>query len=259
MIILKGFLVPDVNCISDLEMLLFEMQRVIEERASLAYEGLVQWQTERIVDEIALNQIKRPEDISILDMAANEVKRRVLYAERSMQCTEFNLYIGSQILIGRLDNNPTIYIKLLCPNDIYSKKLATISGLIPYIITEDDLKNNKSAKKQFWDSLEAKYQKDIPLTATLINYDDIVINPESFTFRSPAERAADLAEEKVMNLLLSDYSCGQQTPPNKLMEYLLQSMVRMNNPELKSRLEYETDRLTDILPEITLELVTKLS
>ena len=45
MIILKGFLVPDVNCISDLEMLLFEMQRVIEERASLAYEGLVQWQT----------------------------------------------------------------------------------------------------------------------------------------------------------------------------------------------------------------------
>ena len=42
MIILKGFLVPDVNCISDLEMLLFEMQRVIEERASLAYEGLVQ-------------------------------------------------------------------------------------------------------------------------------------------------------------------------------------------------------------------------
>lgn len=43
------------------------------------------------------------------------------------------------------------------------------------------------------------------------------------------------------------------------MEYLLQSRVRMNNPELKSRLEYETDRLTDILPEITLELVTKLS
>ena len=239
-IVLKGYLLKDISNISDVEMILYEMSGIIEKRASIAYGELVRWQVERIVDEIAMNQYKRPEDSSILDIAAGEVKRRMMYSDKRMQCTEFNLSIGTQILIGKYDGKPAVYLKILCPNDIYSKYLKKIPELIPFDINEE------------------KYQTDIPLVASLLNYDHISIHPEEFKFRSPSERAADLAKEKILNQLLSSYACEQEVAPNKLMEYTLQSINRLNYSDIKDLLECEKQNLESFLPEIDLDLITKI-
>lgn len=256
--ILKGYLIKDATNLADIEMILYEMRDIIEKRASIAYADLVRWQTERIVDEIATNQFKRPEDSSILDIAAGEVRRRMIYSDKRMQCTEFNISIGIQILVGKYEGKPSVYFKVLCPNDIYSKFLKKIPELVPLDINEDDLKVKKGAKKEFWDSIEGKYQTDIPIIASLLNYDAISINPEEFKFRSPSERAADLAKEKILNQLLSSYACEQEVAPNKLMEYTLQSINRLNYSDIKDLLECEKQNLESFLPEIDLELITKI-
>ena len=256
--ILKGYLIKDDTNLADIEMILYEMRDIIEKRASIAYADLVRWQAERIVDEIATNQFKRPEDSSILDIAAGEVRRRMIYSDKRMQCTEFNISIGIQILVGKYEGKPSVYFKVLCPNDIYSKFLKKIPELVPLDINEDDLKVKKGAKKEFWDSIEGKYQTDIPIIASLLNYDAISINPEEFKFRSPSERAADLAKEKILNQLLSSYACEQEVAPNKLMEYTLQSINRLNYSDIKDLLECEKQNLESFLPEIDLELITKI-
>lgn len=256
--ILKGYLVEETTNLADIEMILYEMRDIVEKRASIAYADLVRWQVERIVDEIAINQFKRPEDSSILDIAAGEVRRRMIYSDKCMQCTEFNISIGIQILVGKYEGKPSVYFKVLCPNDIYSKFLKKIPELVPLDINEDDLKVKKGAKKEFWDSIEGKYQTDIPIIASLLNYDAISINPEEFKFRSPSERAADLAKEKILNQLLSSYACEQEVAPNKLMEYTLQSINRLNYSDIKDLLECEKQNLESFLPEIDLELITKI-
>ena len=256
--ILKGYLVEETTNLADIEMILYEMRDIVEKRASIAYADLVRWQVERIVDEIAINQFKRPEDSSILDIAAGEVRRRMIYSDKRMQCTEFNISIGIQILVGKYEGKPAIYFKVLCPNDIYSKFLKKIPELVPLEINEDDLKVKKGAKKEFWDSIEGKYQTDIPIIASLLNYDAISINPEEFKFRSPSERAADLAKEKILNQLLSSYACEQEVAPNKLMEYTLQSINRLNYSDIKDLLECEKQNLESFLPDIDLELITKI-
>lgn len=256
--ILKGYLVKEVTNLADIEMILYEMRDIIEKRASIAYADLVRWQTERIVDEIATNQFKRPEDSSILDIAAGEVRRRMIYSDKRMQCTEFNISIGIQILVGKYEGKPAVYFKILCPNDIYSKFLKKIPELVPLDINEDDLKVKKGVKKEFWDSIEGKYQTDIPIIASLLNYDAISIHPEEFKFRSPSERAADLAKEKILNQLLSSYACEQEVAPNKLMEYTLQSINRLNYSDIKDLMECEKQNLESFLPEIDLELITKI-
>ena len=257
--LLKGFLVKDISVLTDLETILFEMTNIIEKRASVAYGELVKWQIERIVDEIAMNQYSRPENESILDIAAGEVRRRMVYSDKRMQCTEFNLSIGVQVLCGKYHKQPVIYLKILCPNDIYTKSLKKIPELIPLNIIEEDINDNKNnLKKELWDSLESKYQNDVPLVASLFNYDNLSINPEEFKFRSPEERADDLAKEKVLNQLLSSYACEQEISPNKLMEYILQSINRLNYKDIQNAMEMERQNLISFLPIIDYNLITKV-
>ena len=257
-ILLKGFLVKEVTALADIEMILYEMRDIVEKRASAAYAKLVRWQTERIVDEISTNQFQRPTEVSILDVAAGEVRRRMIYSDKRMQCTEFNISIGVQVLVGKYEGKPSAYLKILCPNDIYSKYLKKIPELVPFDINEDDLKVKKGVKKEFWDSIEGKYQTDIPIIASLLNYDAISLHPEEFKFRSISERAADLAKEKILNQLLSSYACEQEIAPNKLMEYTLQSINRLKYSDIQELMEMEKQRLESFLPEIDLEMVTKI-
>lgn len=256
--LLKGFLVKEVTALADIETILYEMRDIVEKRASAAYAELVRWQTERIVDEIATNQFQRPAEASILDVAAGEVRRRMIYSDKRMQCTEFNISIGVQVLVGKYEGIPAVYLKTLCPNDIYSKYLKKIPELIPFDINEDDLKVKKGVKKEFWDSIEGKYQTDIPIIASLLNYDAISVHPEEFKFRSPADRASDLAKEKILNQLLSSYACEQEIAPNKLIEYTLQSINRLKYSDIQELMEMEKKQLESFLPEIDLEMVTKI-
>lgn len=254
--ILTGFLLKDVYEVPNLELIIYEMRNIVEKKATIAYNNLIQTQVERIVDEITLNQYKRPEEDSILAIAVNEVNRRVLYAQSHMHETEFNLYIGIQVMAAKIDNNPVLYLKTICPNDIYTKGFKKIKEMIPYDINEDDLDAGKE-KAKFFQYISEKYSTDIPIVSTLLRYENIRCNPDTLKFRSPAERAEDIAIEKLMNHLLSCYGCDSQISPNKLMEYMNLVYNRLHNPEIIEEINMEKNHLKEILPTITKDLITK--
>lgn len=258
--VLNGFLVREFLSFSDMEMLVYEMRDIVQKYAEKSFECLVKWQIERIVDEIALNQFKRPDDVSILDIAVKEVRRRILYAEKNGQHTEFNLYAGIQIMSAKLNGKPIIYIKTIFPNDIYSKHLKKIPELIPFNINEDDIKeeNKKKEKYELWNILSEKYEYNVPIVSCLILYDKLSIQPESFKFRSPSERAINIAMEKIMNHLLASYGCNNEIPPNKLMEYTFQAFERIKHNEIQEMIFHEKEILLNILPVIDFDMISCL-
>ena len=73
------------------------------------------------------------------------------------------------------------------------------------------------------------------------------------------KRAKEKAKEKVLNHLLSCYSCNEQIQPHKLMEFTLQALNHYNSPDVQERFLMEKSRLEKILPEITVEMITKIN
>lgn len=256
--LLTGYLLRNVGALADVEMILFEMKNIVARRANVAYKSLIEWQTERVVDEIALNRIQRPDSASILDVAAGEVRRRIFFAEKSMQDTEFNLYAGLQIMTGKIDGKPVVYLKTIVPNDFYSKSFRKIKELEPFDVSEDDLKNKKGTKKKFYDDLCEKYSEDIPLICSLINYDALSFKLEDLNFRTPSERAEELAREQCMNRLLAWYACEQEIAPNKLMEYVSFAYERAKRSSFADMVAVEKAALERILPEIDLDTIVKI-
>lgn len=254
--LLEGYLLDGISSVEELEMVLLRMQETVAKCANKEYKRLVEWQAERIVDEISLNQYQRPAGEPILSIAEKEVQRRVIFAEKNMQRTEFNFYMGAQVLIGEIDEKKVTYLRVDCFNDIYSKALKKIKELTPYTITEDDIKAKKE-KKKLWDSINMKYQALVPMGCNLINYAGIGVDPSSLVFRAPADRAHDIAVEKIMNHLLSCYGCQQEIQPNKLMEYTLQAAVRIKYGDMQEAVKLEETALSQILPEVTVEMVTR--
>lgn len=247
--LMKGFLVKDVSSVQDLEAALYNIQESVQQTACKAYESLVKWQVERLIDEVTLNRYKCPEGKSVVDIAFNEVNMKVVQAERNSDHTEFNLYMGIQILVSQIDGKPVVYFKVNTLNELYEKKLAKLKTLVPYSITEDDLKAKKE-KASFWESVSSKYQDNIPLESIIVRYDKLTCDLSKMKFRSPQERAHDLAVEKIMNHLLSCYGCRQEIPPAKLMEYTLQAASRLKHPDMMEAVKLEEEALVQILPDI---------
>lgn len=248
-IYMKGFLVKDVSSIQDLEAALYNIQEVIQQAAGKAYENLVQKQVERIIDEVTLGMYQCPEDKSVIDIAFNEVNMKIIQAEQNSDHTEFNLYMGIQILISQIDGKPVVYFKVNTLNELYEKKLSKIKNLEPYNITEDDIKAKKD-KAAFWENVNLKYQDNIPLESVIVHYNELNCDFSKMKFRTPQERAHDLAVEKIMNHLLSCYGCRQEIPPAKLMEYTMQAMSRLKHPDMIEAVNLEEEALKQVLPDI---------
>lgn len=251
-----GFEVKDVSMVADLETILFEMKKIVIQQASISYANLVQRHIERLVDEIALNIVQRPERESILDAAANDVRSRIMYAEQRSQDTEYNLYVGAQVLSVTYNKKPTIILRIIAPNDMYVKKLKKINELIPLNIYRNDVQKGGSREK-LWESIVTKYETDVPIVCNLLNYQQIKIDPMKFKYRSKEERASDIAKEKVMNQLLSQYACDNEIPPHKIMGYVFSALNRMPYEEIQFAVECEKEQLMKILPEITFDLIVK--
>ena len=256
--LLSGYLIKDVLEINNIEMILAEMKENALGTAIKAYKALLSMQIERITDEIVFGQYQLPDGKSIFDIAVQETQRRILYGDRNMQQTEYNFHIDAQILIGKFDEKTCVFIQVNTLSEDYKKGFTRIKELIPYDIYEDEIEPNKE-KRQFWQSIDGKYNADTPLYYSLLQYENLVVEPDELTFRSSEKRAKEKAKEKVLNHLLSCYSCNEQIQPHKLMEFTLQALNHYNSPDVQERFLMEKARLEKILPEITVEMITKIN
>lgn len=257
-LILTGFIAKGVSSVFDLELTINQMKVVVQETAEEAYTNLFIREIERLVDSISMNQLKRPENISILDAAGNMTRDRILMAGQNGYETEYNLSIGCQVLLGKFTGGKEndVLLKVVANNDVYMKPLRRVGNLIPYNVYSDDIKKGRP-KEKIWDGLCRQYPADVPIISSLISYDSLVVNPKDFAYRSPEERAFTYAKEAVLNKLVSQYACGAQIEPAKLMEYVLYAENRIHYQDLKDEIEKRKTEISAILPVITYSLISK--
>lgn len=257
--IITGFMTYAVT-MSDIGLVLTQMRQVIAARAKKECKVLLQDQVEIIVDEIALNRVSIPQDQSVYEVARTELLRRMMSAEQKMENIEYNLSVSCQCFAGKdKDGNPCTYIQMFCPNDIYSDHLAKkVGGLIPYHMKQADSfqdKKHENQKAKKWNEIMENYEGEPVLGTKLIAYEQIIPTEEELKFRTPAERAADIAQKYTLDCLLGMYATGNQIQPHKLMEFMMLALKRLQNADIQEFEAKKKEELFRILPSIDMEMI----
>ena len=243
---------------TDIEFVLDQMRTIVEKQSNVLFRGLVERQAERITDEIALGRYTdKPDNVSILDVARDVTLDRMKVADDNRQPIEFNLGISVQVMMGETDRKENrILFVIYAPGsaETYCKGFKKINGIVPYDLS--DLTDGKpDPHAEFWEKMTARYGTDMPLGCSLFDYGALKLEPEKMKFRSPEQRASQLALEEVSNIALSMYSGGREIVPHKLMEYMTLSLERITHPDFRKLMERKRVELTAILPKITAGLV----
>lgn len=258
--VITGFMTYAVT-MSDIGLVLTQMHQVVEARAKKECKALLQDQAEVIVDEIALNRVTIPQDQTVYGVAVTELVRRMVSAEQKMENIEYNLSASCQCFAGKdKDGNPCTYIQMFCPNDIYSDLLVKkVAGLIPFHMKQPDHntdKKHENQKAKKWNEI-MEYYEGLPVLGTkLITYEQVIPPVEELVFRSPVERAADLAQKYTLDCLLGMYATGNQIQPHKLMEFMMLALKRLQNADIQAFEAKKKEELLRILPHIDQEMVT---
>lgn len=240
---LKG---QDVNHI---ELIFTEIKKKIEVSANAEYKKLLTGELETLIDDIALNMTQRPTDISLIDAAKNKLNNKIAYASSHNIPTKFNFEVSAHVMFFKDDT----YIKFNAVHNIYKNEIGRIRGL-EYFPCTTETENEK-----IWTDIVKRYSDGLdPFGIRLFaKFKDI--EPETMKFDSPIKRAKVRARHNLTNRYLGMYSCGQQIPNYKLMEYMDEAFEALT--ELHSsadELRQMEIELQKILPKITTELITAI-
>lgn len=251
-LVIRGYKTT-IKDFSKMEQLLKEVREKIMIRARTEYICLLSKEVATIFDDVALNKTNRPD--SIFEAAKQVLNARVQNASIKQLPIEYNFNVSVHIFYA--ENG--FILKVNCNNFIYEDVFKEFPEFEDYTVTAAEInENNKSDTKVFeWQKIMEEYSKHSPFGVTLLNgideFNDVDVN--EITFIDTETRIDELARREVMTRFINRYADFKQIPPNKLMEYVDEAMVRMEQPE--SYAEYETivKELSKIITPITVELI----
>lgn len=233
----KHCLLPNTT-IQELRNLLNEVDETTKIQCLKKYHMLLSEEIELLVDNVALNVIKRPENTSLLLAAQEELNGRIRYAVSRQAPTTYNLQVSAAI--GVTEN--ACYLALL-----------GMSNMLDKIIPE--LK-----KKKFQFLQDDEIPTDEPhyiMERVLFPVGLIDADPTALKFHDTARRGMRAARHNLMNRLLTASAQGREIKNFQLMPYLDMVLEEMNRKEHISEVKRTGSELARILPEITVELITK--
>ena len=256
--IIAGYRVQSTD-IGDIETVLAQMRNVVERISNASFKRLLEKQVERIVDEITLGNYVQPNDKTIFQIAFDETIRRARCAELHADPTEYNLAISAQVLYGTEikkggKTEPCVFIKVngRGNEEQYIKAFNKIKGLYKYDLYDiDEGDSENDIRSKTWQDISSRYSNDMPLGCQLFSYDNLRVSPGNLKFRSVKERAAEIAQETILNHALNMYSCGETIQPHKLMEFMFQALNLAAGKELVELKEMKNSQLLALLREIT--------
>lgn len=234
--------------ITTIEIRLREIKKAVNKRANSEYKKLLTQEIQTLVDHIALNEIQRPDNISLFDLAQNELNNKIAFASAKNLPIEYNLETSVHILFYKGDT----YIKFNAGNNIYKKDLAGLHD-----IEEFPCEANGESEK-VWSEIMKQYTDGFTPMGIRLFDGTQPIKPEHLKFESPAKRAKAIARHRLTNRYLSMYTGGQQIPNYKVMDYIdlaLNALVEI--PDSINEMRRMEAELCGILPEITTDLINK--
>lgn len=253
MLVIEGYKLEgqDVNAI---EMILQDMKNKIDQEAKRKYRELLAREIETILDDIVLNVIPRPENITIYDLAVNELNQRIAYASGVQNITPYNFNVSCHILFK--DGNT--YFKINSENHLYTKRFKSINGLTDFSLEVSGIEG-KSKREEEWESLMTMYSKGVsPLGVQLYPDGPMEVKDELLKFRSPKERADERARYTLTSRYLSMFSCEREIPNFRLMQRMDEALNALDSDISKEEIITMRTNLMQSLPNITLTLVKSL-
>lgn len=251
---LFGYYIND-TVIKNVENVLLSMKEKIVNAARENVKKQVGREITCITDDITLNRIPRPNNISILDMAKGMVLKRINFAKNTGCATEFNYLVYGCIMTYE----DRTYIRLDTNNNIYINALHDVPGLCPFHIYESKLDKTDSASHvKIWNEIRKKYENTgICRYVNFISSETELFDGQIYSdivFESIRRRAEKLARHEAYSKLINMYAFNEQMPQFKMYEYFDWAIEHINSNIWKDSVDEDYLKLCDILIEITPEV-----
>lgn len=230
-------LLPDIT-IQELRKLLNTVEETTKFQCLKKYHMLLSEEVELFVDNVALNAINRPQNTTLLLAAQEELNGRIRYAVSRQAPTAYNLQVSAAIGVSE-DNS---YLVLLGMSDIIEKIIPELKKKKFQILQDGEIPTD-----------ELHYIME----RILFPVGRIDAEPTALRFHDTARRGMRAARHNLMNRLLSASAQGHEIKNFQLMPYLDMVLEEMNRKEHVAEVKRTGSELARILPEITVELITK--
>lgn len=232
----KYFLLSNAT-ILELRNLLNKVECIVKKISLKKYHMLLSEEIEQLVDDVALNVIKRPENTTLLCVAQQELNGRIGYAISHQAPTEYNLQVYSAIGV-----NENIGYLILCGTE------SVIAKLTPEL---------KKIGLQASDKSLPPDEINLVMERVLFPVGGILPDMTMLKFNDAARRGMRSARHNLMNRLLRAVAQGREVQNYQLMYYMDLVMEELNKKEHISEVKRMGNELSHLLPEITEELITK--
>ena len=254
MFIIKGYKLIGKDVVR-LDEALNEIKELIHDCAEKQYYCLLSQEIETMVDEIVLGRTKEPQN-SIFDEAVDKLNRRIGVSMAKSLDTEYNLSAGANVFT----HNGGIYIELCTKNLSYVEALAKAKTVKEYHVEQVNeqlgMHPEDASRYKTWKAIMDEYSDTSILNIRL--YPCKKLNKPEFSqlsFCSKEERAEKFARYRVSDILLGNYACGENIPPEKLMEYMDCVLSRLTEAPVIAQIDVEKQHLMTLLPEITEDMI----
>ena len=228
------------------------IQKKIDKILKKPTSKLLSEEVEFYVDQLALCNLNREEfgDASVLEIAKDSLGRKLEVAKKMQTDSKYNLSCFAYVFTLK----DATYLDVHCKCSEFLSAFDK-SNLAKFGLSEREAVDENNAKTCIWNEIFRNYKHTAdPLSVNFVpNLPELI--DEKLTFRTPAERAQDIAIYNITNRYISHLTGGQQVSPIELMYVLSAAQERLTTEEGKQFINEDKATLLPILPNITNELI----
>lgn len=254
MLIVKGYKIEGTDILL-IEDLLQKLQSLIIIQGHKLYTEQLANEIEMMFDDISLNVIQRP-NIPIYDAARQQLDQRISNASGRGLPLPYNHAIQMAVFTHK----DCVYVRLNTNNEKLVKALKKApAGMKDFSLYDDRHDNTEQkAREAVWNEIMEVYSGERkPLVRQLIACEGADPTWASIAekFHSRLDRIDYRVRYQQTNSLLNLLGMGQQIPPHKLLPYLDEALMLLDNDGIKADARRMRQQATQMIINITEELV----
>lgn len=236
---ITGYCIPTTDILK-VEKEIDRVKRKIDKIGSTCYQKLFGTQAAFLYDQMALNILKKPDNLTFFDWVKAELDTRIRFSQQSAIPNEYNM----NVFVYVLENEEKIYLKVICPN---KELLKAFKHLEDYSLNEEESRDDKNGKTILWTHLQKKYEKHPTLSLNLTPTPEPV--KEKIVFPPYSCRCKTLARHDVTNYYLRVLAGNNNIPPYMMMPLMDEALTLLTSEQAKPDLRNKEIQLGNILPK----------
>lgn len=238
--IIDGYRIPGTD-MEEVEKILDGISAKMQKKADKVYTALFCQDLAYVFDRYTIKKAQDPDDpegpADVMKKAQDIFFEKVRNTRNHELPGPYSFMAGAYIYPYQGDT----YLEVRLGNDDYKN---CFKGLEPFGLTEEEAENPSSKKCRVWNGIRQKYSKEGKGAIFFSLLAEPAFKKEYAKFKSPAERAADLAVQDVAESCFSKLTDGRELPPAFFMSFFESAMeiaglekVRKETERVRAELE----------------------